>query len=78
MQLLRPKTAAQSQAETTHMARRLFVSPPPRRMILPIAVFSAMEGFLLFFPSLDLGRFLAAAFAIAPAKLRILSTLSTA
>ena len=66
MPILRPKTAAQSQAETTHMARRLFVSPPPRRMIVPIAAFSVMEGFLVGYPALDAARtaVLAVAFAI--------------
>ena len=53
MKILRPKTAAQSQAETTHMARRLFVAPAPRRIVAPLVAFSAMEGFLLQFPRLD-------------------------
>src|SRR5881628_1682493 len=35
------------------MARRLFVSPPARRMVLPILAFSLMESFLLVYPSLD-------------------------
>ena len=48
-----PTTVAQSHAETTRMARRLFVAPRPRRMILPILAFSIMEAYLLVFPSLD-------------------------
>lgn len=57
-------TAAQSQAETTHMARRLFVSPPPRRLVAPIVAFGLMEGYLLAYPSLDSAAILARAAAI--------------
>jgi putative membrane protein len=48
------------------MARRLFTAPPPRRMIVPIAAFSLMEGFLVAYPALDLPRtvLLAVAFAV--------------
>jgi len=53
MHVLRAKTVAESHAETTRMARRLFVSPPARRMVLPILAFSLMESFLLVYPSLD-------------------------
>ena len=60
----RPQDPAQSQAETTRMARRLFVSPPPRRMIVPIVAFSAMGGYLVSFPSLDPVTVLRGALAI--------------
>ncbi len=60
-----PKTVAESHAETTRMARRLFTAPPPRRMVLPILAFSLMEAFLLGFPTLDLPRIGIAALAIA-------------
>src|SRR2546428_481140 len=53
MHVPRPKTVAESHAETTRMARRLFVSPPAQRMVLPILVFSLMESFLLIYPALD-------------------------
>src|SRR2546427_700237 len=53
MHVLRPKTVAESHAETTRMARRLFVSPPAQRMVLPILAFSLMESFLLVYPALD-------------------------
>jgi len=53
MQRRQASTAAQSQAETTHMARRLFVSPRPRRLVLPILAFSLMGSFLLSYPRLD-------------------------
>jgi len=46
------------------MARRLFVSPPPRRMIVPIVAFSAMGGYLVSFPSLDPVTVLRGALAI--------------
>jgi len=65
MKLLRPKTAAQSQAETTRMARRLFKAPAPRRILLPIAAFSAMQGFLLVYPRFDGPGVLAATLAFA-------------
>jgi len=75
MHVLRPKTAAQSQAETTRLARRLFVSPPPRRMILPILAFSLMEAFLLQYPSLDAFAVLRGTVAVAvPAYLAALLT----
>lgn len=53
MDRILPKTVAESHAETTRMARRLFTSPPPRRMALPILAFSAMEAFLLQYPGVD-------------------------
>lgn len=56
MDRILPKTVAESHAETTRMARRLFTSPPPRRMVLPILAFSLMEAFLLGYPSLNLVR----------------------
>src|SRR5207245_1374553 len=65
MHVLRAKTVAESHAETTRMARRLFVSPPAQRMVLPILAFSLMESFLLEYPSLDGGRTLLGAIAIA-------------
>lgn len=65
MRVFRPKTVAESHAETTRMARRLFVSPPPRRMVLPILAFSIMEAFLLVYPALDGPRVLLGGAAIA-------------
>ena len=65
MHVLRPKTVAESHAETTRMARRLFVSPPAQRMVLPILVFSLMESFLLIYPALDGWRVVWGAVAIA-------------
>ena len=56
MHVFRPKTVGESHAETTRIARRLFVSPPPPRMLLPILAFSAMEAFLLVYPILDAWR----------------------
>ena len=53
MDRILPKTVAESHAETTRMARRLFTSPSPRRMVLPILAFSIMEAFLLGFPRVD-------------------------
>ncbi len=53
MHRILPKTVAESHAETTRMARRLFVSPSPRRMVLPILAFSLMEAFLLGYPAVD-------------------------
>lgn len=47
------------------MARRLFVAPPPRRMVLPILAFSIMEAYLLVYPALDWGRVLLGTAAIA-------------
>lgn len=65
MRVFRPKTVAESHAETTRMARRLFVAPPPRRMVLPILAFSIMEAYLLVYPALDWGRVLLGTAAIA-------------
>src|SRR5206468_9616974 len=65
MHVLRPKTVAESHAETTRMARRLFVSPPAQRMVLPILAFSLMESFLLVYPALDGVRVAWGALAIA-------------
>ncbi|HEY7587806.1 MAG TPA: DUF2070 family protein [Thermoplasmata archaeon] len=56
MRALRPKSVGESHAETTRMARRLFVSPSPQRMIVPILAFSAMEAFLVVYPRLDAMR----------------------
>ena len=56
MDRILPKTVAESHAETTRMARRLFTSPRPRRMVLPILAFSLMESFLLQYPGFDLVR----------------------
>ncbi len=53
MDRILPKTVAESHAETTRMARRLFTSPHPRRMVLPILAFSIMEAFLLGYPGVD-------------------------
>jgi putative membrane protein len=79
MHVFRAKTAGESQAETTRIARRLFVSPPPRRMILPIAAFSAMESFLLVYPAVDGGRVLLGTAAIAlPALLAAFATVPLA
>jgi len=65
MHARRGKTVGESHAETTRMARRLFVSPPARRMVPPILVFSIMEAFLLVYPALDGGRVLLGTAAIA-------------
>ena len=65
MDRILPKTVAESHAETTRMARRLFTSPPPRRMVLPILAFSLMEAFLLDYPSVDPVRVGVGALAIA-------------
>lgn len=64
MHVFRAKTAGESHAETTRMARRLFVSPPPRRMLVPIVAFSLMESYLLVFPALDAARVLLGGIAI--------------
>ena len=56
MDRILPKTVAESHAETTRMARRLFTAPNPRRMVLPMLAFSIMEAFLLGFPGLDVSR----------------------
>ena len=79
MHVLRAKTVAESHAETTRMARRLFVSPPAQRMVLPILAFSLMESFLLVYPSLDGGRILLGAIAIAlPAYIAGIATVPVA
>src|SRR5437667_3130565 len=65
MHVLRAKTVAESHAETTRMARRLFVSPPAQRMVLPILAFALMESFLLVYPALDGVRVAWGALAIA-------------
>ncbi len=59
-----PTSVAESHAETTRMARRLFVAPPPRRMALPMLAFSIMEAFLLGYPAVDWGRIAVGTFAI--------------
>ncbi len=75
MRVFRPKTVAESHAETTRMARRLFVAPRPRRMVLPILAFSIMEAYLLVFPALDWGRvFLGTAAIAVPAYTAALLT----
>jgi putative membrane protein len=51
-----PKTVAESHAETTRMARRLFTAPRPRRMVLPILAFAIMEAYLLVYPAVDWTR----------------------
>ena len=56
MDRILPKSVGESHAETTRMARRLFTSPSPRRMVLPILAFSIMESFLLGYPAVDVGR----------------------
>ncbi|HYT01136.1 MAG TPA: DUF2070 family protein [Thermoplasmata archaeon] len=79
MHALRPKTVGESHVETTRMARRLFVSPPPRRMLLPILLFSIMESYLLVYPKLDAARVAEGALAIAlPAYVAALGTVSVA
>lgn len=65
MRVFRPKTVAESHAETTRMARRLFVAPSPRRMVLPILAFSIVEAYLLVYPALDWGRVAFGTIAIA-------------
>src|SRR2546427_8947851 len=79
MHVLRAKTVAESHAETTRMARRLFVSPPAQRMVLPILAFSLMESFLLVYPSLDGWRVAWGALAFAlPAYLAAYATVPLA
>ena len=60
-----PKTVAESHAETTRMARRLFTAPSPRRMALPILAFSIMEAYLLVYPAIDWTRVAVGTLAIA-------------
>ena len=75
MHVLRPKSVAESHADTTRIARRLFVSPPPQRMVLPILAFSIMEAFLLVYPRLDATRVALGSAAIAlPAYVAALAT----
>src|SRR5712691_186816 len=79
MQALRGKTVGESHAETTRMARRLFVAPPPRRIGLPILAFSIMESFLLVYPSLDGARILVGTAAIGiPAFVSAVATVPVA
>ncbi len=65
MDRIMPKTVGESHAETTRMARRLFTSPRPRRMVLPILAFALMEAFLLVYPGVDPVRIGLGAVAIA-------------
>lgn len=65
MRVFRPKSVSESQAETTRLARRLFVSPSPGRMIVPIIAFAIMEAFLLVYPRLDGARVALGSVAIA-------------
>ncbi|HYY48384.1 MAG TPA: DUF2070 family protein [Thermoplasmata archaeon] len=79
MHVFRAKTAGESHAETTRIARRLFVSPPPRRMVLPILAFSLMEAYLLVYPGLDGFRVLVGGAAVAvPAFLSAAATVPLA
>src|SRR3989442_15908602 len=79
MQVVGTKRAAESHGKTTGMARRLSVSPPARRMVLPILAFSLMESFLLVYPSLDGVRSAWGALAFAlPAYLAAYSTVPLA
>src|SRR5437879_11738391 len=79
MHVLRAKTVAESHAETTRMARRLFVSPPAQRMVLPILAFALMESFLLVYPGLDGVRVAWGALAIAlPAYISVYATVPLA
>ena len=74
-----PKTVAESHAETTRMARRLFSAPSPRRMVLPILAFSIMESYLLVYPALDWGRIAVGTLVIAlPAYAAALLTMPVA
>src|SRR6266581_4524181 len=79
MHVLRPKTVAESQAETTRLARRLFLSPRPQRMLFPILAFALMESYLLVYPALDAGRVAVGAVAIAlPACIAAVATVPVA
>src|SRR5438552_355529 len=79
MHVVRAKTAGESAAETTRIARRLFISPPPQRIVLPIVAFSLMEAYLLVYPSLDWSRVLLGGVAIAlPAYLSAFGTVPLA
>src|SRR5256886_15033212 len=79
MHVFRAKTAGESHAETTRIARRLFVSPSPRRIAPPIIAFSLMEAYLLVYPGLDGSRVLLGSAAIGiPALLAALATVPLA
>ena len=79
MHVFRAKTAGASYAETTRMARRLFISPAPRRIVLPILAFSIMESYLLVYPALDGIRVLLGTLAIAgPAYISAVATVPLA
>jgi len=79
MHVLRPKTVAESQAETTRLARRLFLSPRPQRMLFPILAFAFMESYLLVYPAVDAGRVAVGAVAIAlPACIAAVATVPVA
>ena len=79
MHVVRPKTAGESHAETTRMARRLFISPRPRRMVLPILAFAVMEAYLLVYPALDAPRVAVGSIAIAlPAFVSAVATVPVA
>src|SRR5437667_4102572 len=64
MHVFRAKTAGESHAETTRIARRLFVSPAPRRIVPAILAFSVMEAYVLVYPALDGVRVLLGGVAI--------------
>src|SRR5256884_1410005 len=75
----RAKAAGESHAETARIARRLFVSPSPRRIALPIIAFSLMEAYLLVYPGLDGSRVLLGSAAIGiPALIAAFATVPLA
>src|SRR5438132_1318514 len=79
MHVFRAKTAGESHAETTRIARRLFVSPAPRRIVPAILAFSVMEAYLLVYPALDGVRVLLGGVAIGvPALLAAFGTVPLA
>src|SRR5213078_1400717 len=79
MHVFRAKTAGESHAETTRIARRLFVSPAPRRIVPAILAFSVMEAYLLVYPALDGVRVLLGGVAIGlPAYVAAFSTVPLA
>ncbi|MCI4372017.1 MAG: DUF2070 family protein, partial [Thermoplasmata archaeon] len=79
MHVVHAKTVGESHAETTRMARRLFISPPPVRMVVPILAFSVVEAFLLVFPALDGARVAVGSVAIAlPAFIAAVATVPVA
>jgi putative membrane protein len=51
-ELVKAKTAQASHEDTTRIAGRLFWAPAPRRMVIPILVFSLFGGFLLTYPTI--------------------------